>query len=139
MNDETLLRRTIPSPTGPITIVAGERGLRAIHFGDGASAPRAIPAQAGDSAILDAAARQLGEYFEGRRTEFDLELDPRGTPFQQAAWAVLRTIPYGRTLSYGEQAARLGDPNKARAVGASQTAACTTEAATIAVSSSSAP
>ena len=57
-----------------------------------------------------AAADQLDEYFAGERTEFDLPLDPVGTPFQHAAWAVLRTIPFGETMTYGEQAARLGDP-----------------------------
>jgi methylated-DNA-[protein]-cysteine S-methyltransferase len=113
MNDATLCRRTIPSPLGPILLVAGERGLKAVHFGGDPPS-----AASGASPILDEAARQLAEYFAGDRQEFDLPLDPDGTPFQQAAWAVLRTIPYGRTLSYGEQAARLGDPNKARAVGA---------------------
>ena len=62
--------------------------------------------------------RQLDQYFEGERTDFDLPLDPQGSPFQQQAWLALRTIPYGETVSYGEQARRLGDPNKARAVGA---------------------
>jgi methylated-DNA-[protein]-cysteine S-methyltransferase len=49
---------------------------------------------------------------------FDVPLDPVGTDFQQQAWHVLRTIPYGRTITYGEQARRLGGPEKARAVGA---------------------
>jgi methylated-DNA-[protein]-cysteine S-methyltransferase len=61
---------------------------------------------------------QLTEYFDGERQEFDLPLDPIGTEFQQAAWSALRTIPYGTTVSYGEQAARMGDRRKARAVGA---------------------
>jgi methylated-DNA-[protein]-cysteine S-methyltransferase len=60
---------------------------------------------------------QLDEYFAGRRREFDLPLDPVGTEFQRSAWNVLRTIPYGATMSYGEQAAALGDAKKARAVG----------------------
>ena len=64
------------------------------------------------------AVRQLEEYFAGERTEFDVPLDPVGTEFQQQAWQVLRTIPFGHTMSYGEQAARLGDRNKSRAVGA---------------------
>jgi methylated-DNA-[protein]-cysteine S-methyltransferase len=72
----------------------------------------------GRTEILDAATRQLGEYFDGDREEFDLPLDPTGSPFQHAAWAVLRTIPFGQTITYGEQARRLGDPGKARAVGA---------------------
>ncbi len=72
----------------------------------------------GRIAVLDQAVAQLEEYFAGTRREFNLRLDPGGTPFQQSAWMVLRSIPYGRTMTYGEQARRLGDPNKARAVGA---------------------
>jgi methylated-DNA-[protein]-cysteine S-methyltransferase len=68
--------------------------------------------------ILRASARQLEEYFSGLRTTFDLPLDPSGTPFQRAAWEILRTIPFGRTMTYGAQARRLGGANKARAVGA---------------------
>jgi methylated-DNA-[protein]-cysteine S-methyltransferase len=67
---------------------------------------------------LDRAERQLTEYFAGTRRDFDLDLDLAGTAFQRSAWDVLRTIPYGSTMSYGEQAAALGDPAKARAVGA---------------------
>ena len=62
--------------------------------------------------------RQLEEYFDGSRTEFDVPLAPEGTPFQQQAWSVLRSIPFGATMSYGEQAAALGDRKRARAVGA---------------------
>ena len=67
---------------------------------------------------LGEAARQLMEYFEGRRTEFDLRLDPSGTAFQHGVWARLREIPYGQTISYGELARRIGNPNASRAVGA---------------------
>jgi methylated-DNA-[protein]-cysteine S-methyltransferase len=62
--------------------------------------------------------RQLAEYFRGDRRTFELELSPEGTPFQLAAWRQLRMIPYGMTISYGEQARRMGKPNAARAVGA---------------------
>ena len=71
-----------------------------------------------DHPVLVATVAQLGEYFAGERQEFDLPLDPVGTDFQQSAWSALRTIPYGTTVSYGEQAARMGDRRKARAVGA---------------------
>ena len=66
---------------------------------------------------LAAAAQQLTEYFAGSRRTFDVALDPVGTPFQLVAWEALRAIPYGHTMSYGEQAVVLGDPRKARAVG----------------------
>jgi methylated-DNA-[protein]-cysteine S-methyltransferase len=61
---------------------------------------------------------QLNEYFAGRRQEFELPLAPAGTEFQQACWQALAEIPYGETRSYGEQAARIGRPDRARAVGA---------------------
>lgn len=67
--------------------------------------------------VLDRAATQLGEYFDGSRRRFELPLVPVGTPFQMAAWEVLRRIPYGETISYRQQAEALGDPAKARAVG----------------------
>ena len=63
-------------------------------------------------------ARQLDEYFAGTRTDFDVPLDPRGSAFQRAAWRGLATIPFGETVSYGEQARRLGHDGKARAIGA---------------------
>ena len=60
-----------------------------------------------DRRSCELAADQLAEYFDGERTTFDVPLDPIGTDFQQPAWAALRTIPYGETISYGEQAARV--------------------------------
>ena len=70
-----------------------------------------------DQDIHHRAKRQLQEYFyEGRRT-FDLPLLWSGTPFQERAWTVLSSIPYGTTLSYKEQALRMGHPKAQRAVG----------------------
>jgi methylated-DNA-[protein]-cysteine S-methyltransferase len=76
-------------------------------------------ASAGSSRVLDDAERQLCEYFAGDRTAFDLPLDLHGSDFQRRCWHALATIPYGQTVSYGEQARRLGlGPAAARAVGA---------------------
>ncbi len=61
--------------------------------------------------------KQLGEYFSGKRKKFELKLAPEGTSFQLAAWRQLRRIPYGKTISYGEQAKRMGNPKASRAVG----------------------
>lgn len=61
--------------------------------------------------------KELAEYLDGRRTEFDIPLAPEGTEFRRAVWDVLRRIPYGETRSYKEVALALGDPNAARAVG----------------------
>jgi methylated-DNA-[protein]-cysteine S-methyltransferase len=60
---------------------------------------------------------QLAEYFEGRRTTFDIPLELAGSPFQRRVWEALQGIPYGETVSYGELARRVGAPSAARAVG----------------------
>jgi methylated-DNA-[protein]-cysteine S-methyltransferase len=109
-----LVRRSVESPIGLLVLVASPTGLRAVDFGID---PRRVGVPEGDSAILALAAQQLAEYFAGSRFEFDLPLEPVGTPFQLSVWRVLDTIPYGETISYGEQARRLGDAKKARAVG----------------------
>lgn len=110
-----LVYRPVASPIGVLHVTATDDAVVAIWFAG--QAPTGAPAD-GPHRVLDLAVGQLGEYFAGSRLEFDLPLEPRGTAFQQAAWKALLTIPYGRTVSYGEQAVRLGDPNKARAVGA---------------------
>jgi methylated-DNA-[protein]-cysteine S-methyltransferase len=123
---ETMMERlsttTMDTPVGELTIVASERGLRAVMWpGDEPGRVPIGPSETGGPVadrILADAVRELTEYFVGERTEFDLPLDPVGTDFQQQVWEVLRTIPFGQTISYGEQAARLGDRNKSRAVGA---------------------
>ena len=69
-----------------------------------------------DSLCLETA-RQLDEYFAGQRTSFDLPLEPKGTDFQRKAWVALTSIPYGETISYGEQAKRMDNPKAVRAVG----------------------
>jgi methylated-DNA-[protein]-cysteine S-methyltransferase len=111
------------SPIGTLTVVADGDAIVAIWFeAEVADSPaaldRTVEAGAGEHAILDRAIEQLEEYFRGERTEFELPLAPQGTPFQQKAWLALREIPFGETITYGEQARRLGDPNKSRAVGA---------------------
>jgi methylated-DNA-[protein]-cysteine S-methyltransferase len=63
------------------------------------------------------AAQQVLEYLEGKRSVFDLELDPRGTDFQLRVWNALREIPYGETRSYAQIAKQLGQPRAVRAVG----------------------
>lgn len=116
-------RRNVDTPIGALVVVASPAGVRAVLWpGEDPDRVRidvsAEPEPAAVSVVLDAAADQLGEYFAGTRTVFELPLDPVGTPFQLAAWQALRTIPYGETVSYGEQARRLGDARKARAIGA---------------------
>jgi methylated-DNA-[protein]-cysteine S-methyltransferase len=79
--------------------------------------PKRDPAWRRDPAPLVDAAEQLEQYFAGERTEFELELAPRGTEFQQRVWRLLLEIPFGETTTYGALAQRLGDPRTVRAVG----------------------
>lgn len=67
--------------------------------------------------ILKLAAKQITEYCTGKRTIFDLPLSVHGTEFQQQVWEIIRSIPYGQTMSYGAIARQLGSSGKARAVG----------------------
>jgi methylated-DNA-[protein]-cysteine S-methyltransferase len=138
-----LARGTIATPVGDLHMAAGPRGLVSVRWTDGADpfpapgaaqqAPRDEPgatARAGSAGVdrtaaaegpaqrwLELAAGELAEYFAGARMEFTVPVDPAGTPYQRRAWEVLRTIPFGRTMSYGEQATALGSPGGARAVG----------------------
>ncbi len=70
-----------------------------------------------ETELLGRAAAQLREYLAGERREFDLPLAPEGTAFQKAVWNALLEIPYGETCSYGQIAARVGNPKACRAVG----------------------
>lgn len=99
------------SPLGPLTLTASENALLSLDFGDTRTS--------GDtpSPILEQAVRELAEYFAGTRKDFTIPLSPAGTPFQQKVWAALLTIPYGRTASYGEIAAKINKPGGAVAVG----------------------
>jgi methylated-DNA-[protein]-cysteine S-methyltransferase len=107
-------RTVVDSPIGPLGLIASDVALRGVVF-DG----RGIRPE-GSAPVLDEAARQLTAYFEGDLVTFDLPLELHGTDFQRQCWLALATIPYGQTVSYGEQARRLGlASDKARAVGAS--------------------
>lgn len=70
----------------------------------------------GNSDVIEAASKELDEYFAGKRKEFDIGLLFAGTPFQKRVWEELLTIPYGETISYGEMACRIGMPKAVRAV-----------------------
>jgi methylated-DNA-[protein]-cysteine S-methyltransferase len=106
-------RTVVDSPIGPLGLIASDAGLRSVLF-DG----RRIR-QEGRSPVLAEAARQLVAYFDGELAAFDLPLELHGTEFQRRCWLALASIPYGNTVSYGEQARRLGlGSDAARAVGA---------------------
>jgi methylated-DNA-[protein]-cysteine S-methyltransferase len=105
--------RIVSSPVGAVELVASVAGLARVSFVDGGISHENLMS----NVHLDAAEQQLGEYFAGKRRTFDLVLAPRGTPFQMSAWEVLRTIRFGSTMTYGEQAAAMGKPRAVRAVG----------------------
>jgi AraC family transcriptional regulator of adaptative response/methylated-DNA-[protein]-cysteine methyltransferase len=96
---------------GPMTIADDGEAIVEIRFG------RAPWADSNGSPLTDRAAAQLGEYFAGERTRFDLPVSPRGTPFQRAVWRALAAIPYGETRSYAQVAAAAGSPGACRAAG----------------------
>jgi methylated-DNA-[protein]-cysteine S-methyltransferase len=110
----------VASPVGPLTMVADGDAIAALYMDAQRHAPGpealGLPGDAADEPFATAA-RQLDAYFAGRLTEFDLPLALAGTDFQRKVWAGLRDIPYGRTVSYGELAARIGSPAASRAVG----------------------
>lgn len=116
----TLMSTTMPSPVGQLTMVASDAGLVAVLWPEErvGRVPLAGVSAADGHSVLDAAAKQLTEYFAGRRRAFALPLDPRGTRFQRAVWAALGEIPYGETRSYGDIARAIGRTTAVRAVGA---------------------
>ena len=102
----------INSPLGITKIIGDENGIAVISVSDvgtnevSAEVPK----------VLKDAVSQLEEYFDGKRTDFDLKLNPKGTEFQQKVWKVLLEIPYGKTVSYMDQTKKLGDIKAIRAV-----------------------
>lgn len=107
----------LDSPVGPLTLVAAGGALVGLYLTDQRHRPAEEIFGPADPAPFIEAAAQLGEYFAGDRTEFDLPLAPAGTAFQRAVWRALLEIPYGRTISYGQLAAGIGTPTASRAVG----------------------
>ena len=108
-----MARTVLATPIGPLGLVASDTGLQSVLFSGGHIRPE------GSSPVLVEATRQLESYFAGELVAFDLPLELDGTEFQRSCWLALASIPYGQTVSYGEQARRLGlGPDSARAVGA---------------------
>src|SRR5947207_939555 len=108
-----MARSVVDSPIGPLGLVASRDALQAVLFD-----ARKVRAE-GRSPVLAEAASQLRAYFDGDLVTFDLPLELHGSEFQRRCWLALASIPYGQTVSYGEQARRLGlESDSARAVGA---------------------
>ena len=108
------------SPIGELVLISdGEAltGLKLPAVDASAGLPTGTGSRRDESAVREAI-DQLEAYFAGDRVGFDLRLRPSGTPFQRTVWESLLSIPYGETISYAEQARRIGRPGAARAVGA---------------------
>ena len=109
--------RIIDSPLGELTLVAEDGILAGLYFAEHARRPDQARFGARTDIGFEAVIGQLGEYFRGERTRFELPLAPRGSVFQRRVWSLLELIPYGRTRTYGQLAAALGSPGLAREVG----------------------
>ncbi len=109
----------IDSPLGPLTLAATAQGLAAALFDAQSHHPGELTAPIdAQHPHLALAARELGEYFAGKRRHFTVALDPQGTAFRQRVWRALLDIPAGSLSSYGAIARQLGQPAACRAVGA---------------------
>jgi len=108
---------------GEVLAIARDEWLAGLYFVGQKDQPdlgeleRAGAVRDDDWPVLAATRLQVGQYADGRRTAFELQVDLDGTPFQRRVWAQLMAIPYGQTLSYAEVARRAGSPRGVRAVG----------------------
>ena len=116
----SLAYKTIESPIGKLKLVASDKGLVAILWEKDSPRRVRLDELVADEQhpVLVETARQLGQYFAGKRKTFSIALDMRGTRFQKDVWEALLAIPFGETRSYGQLAKQLGNPRASRAVGA---------------------
>ena len=114
----TIYYDDMASPIGQLRLVADEEGLRQVWFAQGRHQKTAEAHWIRAGEPLAFARVQFEEYFAGTRQQFALPLNPLGTPFQLTVWRELANIPYGVTISYGELARRIEQPQAVRAVGA---------------------
>jgi methylated-DNA-[protein]-cysteine S-methyltransferase len=115
MTTTTTLTATMPldTPIGQIVLESDGDVLIGLRLPNDAGLGRRDE----ETPVLKEAVSQLEEYFAGERTDFDVPMELDGTDFQREVWAELSRIPYGKTISYGELARRVGRPNGPRAVG----------------------
>jgi methylated-DNA-[protein]-cysteine S-methyltransferase len=107
----------VDSPVGELTLVGEGTALLGLYFDGHLRTPRLTDLGPRTTDGFAEVRRQLDEYFAGTRRTFDLDLAPRGSAFERKVWALLTSIPYGETRTYGQLAAQLGDPAAAQAVG----------------------
>jgi methylated-DNA-[protein]-cysteine S-methyltransferase len=118
--DPSIVQTRYESPLGPMVVAATCKGLAGLWFDGQRHLPNTLdwPYQ-DDHPMLVKAVKQLREYYDGKRTNFDLPLDLQGgTAFQQSVWQALLQIRSGETTSYGQLSKKIGKPAAVRAVGA---------------------
>jgi O-6-methylguanine DNA methyltransferase len=117
---ETLFYSRTPSPAGPLFLAASSKGLVRLEFESHKLTVNRSTIQFQESkSALAPYLRELDEYFAGKRRDFSVPLDLRGTEFQLTCWHALLDIPYGETRSYRDIAHAIGHPHAYRAVGMS--------------------
>src|SRR5262249_12919994 len=116
--DSRIFYTTLDSPVGALFITSNGEAITELFMEKHKGGPKPIGDWRRDDSLFREAADQLWAYFAGELTEFDLPLATGGAPFQQRVWAELRNIPYGSTISYGELARLIGNPEASRAGGA---------------------
>jgi O-6-methylguanine DNA methyltransferase len=116
---ETFYYAQLPSPIGPLNLAVSEIGLVALEFDRGHFPPTKDKKITWEHSLekIKPCARELNEYFAGRRRDFTFALDLRGTPFQLQCWRALLAIPYGETRTYADIARSIKKPQAFRAVG----------------------
>lgn len=114
----TLKTRSIPSPVGPLRLVASDQSLLGVFSHSQPERYADTPTEERTHKILDQAVFELNAYFEDPSSTFSIALDPLGTAFQLSVWKQLQRIPDGQTQSYSQIAEAIGNPGAVRAVGA---------------------
>lgn len=114
-----VVTQSYASPLGEMLLSADEAGVTGLWFAQQKYYARGLPSETvpGETPVLAQARQWLNVYFSGRQPDFLPPLHPNGTDFQKAVWNLLLQIPYGKTMTYGEIARRLGKTMSAQAVG----------------------
>jgi len=104
------MTRTITSPIGPIHLIEEDGAIIGLYFREGTS-------DASPNPILDLCEKELTAYFDGKLQGFTVPVRLKGTDFRKQVWDALKTIPYGKTVSYKDIALQIDNPKAVRAVG----------------------
>lgn len=109
---ENIFKTTVETPVGYLELTSDHTFLLSVSFAE-------MPVKSSDfqPAILKESIAQITEYFDGKRKEFDLKLQPSGTDFQLKVWEEVKKVTFGKTVSYLDIAIKTGSKNNTRAVG----------------------